>query len=229
MSISTKPLPTPEDALDFCSMVFSSMKKTNALLPGYDLDYSDELRETLSSHEFFQWIASTRKFEKSCRYMQEKEIQGGFPQSVEIKVAHSMAYPFIKYYLYKDKPERLNVAASSDAKKAVKHIKALQSLITGGLGGGALSRLPLLSMLSQFKAELGGKTIETFSISGKGDLLGFHLVKDASRFLEMHFQVAPFPVVVNLVSLVYKVDEQKVRRYQKIISTRLKKSSVADN
>ena len=89
MSISTKPLPTPEDALDFCSMVFSSMKKTNALLPGYDLDYRDELRETLSSHEFFQWIASTRKFQKSCRYMQEKGIQGGFPQSVEIKLPGS--------------------------------------------------------------------------------------------------------------------------------------------
>ncbi len=215
-----RPMPTTREAADFSDLVYEALTKTNALLPGFDLDYRADLREAISSHVFFQWISSSRKFQNACTYMESKGYFGVFPDSASIKIAHSTVISFLKFHRYTDNPEKLNISGSPEAKKAVRLISALQPLLMGGVGRGVTGNLELITMLAKLKTELTGEAPETISISGKGDVMGFHLVKDTIFCLEMYFDAAPVPVVTNLVSLVYEVSEQNVRRYKRKLSTK---------
>lgn len=214
MEYKSSQKPSSYDASDF-------LKLTESLR--FVINRDDVAREKVKAHKFYAWLVSTAQFPRISPHLKKKHLTGEFPYSVDIQVARCVAMVYISYCEFSSHPDQLIRTTQATSEKALKHINALAEMCNADLQMESyLDSVDLKRLLDKLKRELMDDIPTTYPRSSRGDLLGKRLVIAAHQYLEIIFGEAPTFVTCQLVSTVYEVTSQQVRRYTKKIKQSVK-------
>jgi hypothetical protein len=221
MAIDPPPLPSEVDAIEFYKLVDSARVIKNALRNTRPMDDDGILREEITNHSIYVWVLSHREFHRVIRYLEGKGITGDYPPSLKIEISYCIARMLHMYIILKLHPERIKRTTAASAAKALKHINELQILLGADIQmENFMEKIELSILLKKLNLELSGETTTTYLKSKKGDVLAMKLVAELYRLISKILGEAPTYVMSELITIMYPVSGQSVRRYVKKLSAK---------